>query len=110
MHFKLDIHMLPCILAQCFLHSFNFCQILVQIFYLIQYISQIDSPQGSTNQLFLTWIFLAFYGSCIIFTTLRAINGFFISKYLARLMTLLMFVFQHEKTFEDINKTFVHLL
>ena len=40
------------------------------------------------------------------FTTLRAIDGFFKNKYLARLMTLLMFIFQvliYEKTYEDIS-------
>ena len=38
------------------------------------------------------WLHL--HGPCIIFTTLRAIDGFLINKYLARLMALLLFIFQ----------------
>ena len=37
---KKNIHVLPCILSQFYLKSFNFCQLLVQIIYLFQYISQ----------------------------------------------------------------------
>ena len=37
---KKNIHVLPCILSQSYLQSFNFCQLLVQIIYLFQYISQ----------------------------------------------------------------------
>ena len=35
-----NIHVLRCILPPFFLHLFNFCKLLVQIFYLFQYISQ----------------------------------------------------------------------
>ena len=67
--------------------------VLVQMFHLFQLLAKKGSPEE--NKISSGTALAAFYGAYIIFTTLHAIDGFNINKYLnARLMTLLMFIIQ----------------